>query len=690
MMCRSGIKTAASTFLALILISGVSLSAQSGYSKKDASRRNTVLSARISPDGQTAAYILNVPRPPYEEGDGPAWTELHVVSTQGGESRPFLSGEINVSEIEWTPDGKTISFLAKRGDEEFKSLYAIPVDGGEASRLVAHETDITAYSWSPDGTRVAFLATEKKDPDEVVFEEKGFVAEVYEEDLHPVRIWIAELSDSEAATDARMLDVDGSASELHWAPVGDRLVAAMAPTPLIDDHYMRREVQVIDANRGEVVATIDNPGKLGVVSWSPDARHLAMLSGEDLNDPNDGRLMIASASGGELRDLVPDLEGDVVSFEFRDENRLIYAAHVGVESYVAEVDVDGGDSQTVIPSGGPIWRWLSIDDEGQRMALRADSPRHPDEVYAWSPGTENPTRLTDSNPWLEDVNLAKQEVITYPARDGLKIEGLLIRPLAEVEGRRYPLIMVVHGGPESHYSNGWITSYSSPGQFAAASGYAVFYPNYRGSTGRGVAFSKRGQADYAGGEFNDLVDGIGHLVDMGLVDEQRVGVTGGSYGGFASAWCATALTEHFAAAVMNVGISDQISKFGTTDIPNEMFLVHARRWPWDYWDWFRERSPVYYTRQARTPILILHGEDDTRVHPSQSMILYRYLKTLGNVPVRLVLYPGEGHGNRKAASRLDYSTRMMRWMDHYLEGPGGEPPPWQLEHPSQESEESTD
>ncbi|MEJ2084428.1 MAG: S9 family peptidase [Acidobacteriota bacterium] len=595
MMLGSRLIRTASALLVLTLVTGLSLGAETGYTKEDAARLRTVLSARISPDGQTAAYILNVPREPYEEGDGPAWTELHVVATGGGESRPYLSGEINLSDIEWTPDGRAISFLAKRGDDEFKSLYAIPVDGGEASRIVGHVADISSYSWSPDGTRVAFLATEEKDPDQIIFEEKGFLAEVYEEDLHPVRIWIAEVSTTEPATDARMLDVDGSASELHWAPVGSRL---------------------------------------GVVSWSPDAQHLAKLSGEDLNHPNDGRLMIASASGGELRDLVPEFAGDVVSFEFRDPSHVVYVAHVGVESYVAEVGVDGGDSKTVIPAGGPIWQWLSIDTKGERMALRADSPRHPDEVYTWSSAMESPQRLTDSNPWLQDLVLAKQEVITYKARDGLEIEGLLIRPLGEIDGRRYPLIMVVHGGPESHYSNGWITSYSSPGQYAAADGYAVFYPNYRGSTGRGVAFSKRGQADYGGGEFNDLVDGIDHLVDMGLVDEDRVGVTGGSYGGFASAWCATALTEHFAAAVMNVGISDQISKFGTTDIPNEMFLVHARRWPWDYWDWFRERSPVYHARQARTPILILHGKDDTRVHPSQSMILYRYLKTLGNVPVR--------------------------------------------------------
>ena len=126
--------------------------------------------------------------------------------------------------------------------------------------------------------------------------------------------------------------------------------------------------------------------------------------------------------------------------------------------------------------------------------------------------------------------------------------------------------------------------------------------------------------------------------------------------------------------------TNQISKVGTTDIPNEMYLVHSRRWPWKHWDWFRERSPIHYVEQARTPILIMHGEKDTRVHPSQSMELYRYLKLAGKAPARLVLYPNEGHGNRKAAARFDYSLRQLRWFEHYLTGPGGAPPPHPLDH----------
>ena len=312
----------------------------------------------------------------------------------------------------------------------------------------------------------------------------------------------------------------------------------------------------------------------------------------------------------------------------------------------------------------------------------AHSPSHLPEVFSQAGSQNAAKRLTDLNPWLKEKRLAKQQVVTYTSRDGQTVEGVLVRPLDEEPGKRYPLQLFVHGGPESHVSNGWVSYYSYPGQIAAAEGYAVFHPNYRGSTGRGIAFAKDHQADYGGKEFDDLLDGVDHLVKSGLVDRSKVGVTGGSYGGFASAWCATKHSEHFAAAVMFVGISNQISKSGTTDIADEMFHVHARKRIWDDWEFFLKRSPIYYVEQARTPILILHGKEDTRVHPSQSMELYRNLKILDKTPVRLVLYPGEGHGNRNAAARYDYSLRLHRWMDHYLKGDGGDAPPFKIDHES--------
>jgi dipeptidyl aminopeptidase/acylaminoacyl peptidase len=292
-------------------------------------------------------------------------------------------------------------------------------------------------------------------------------------------------------------------------------------------------------------------------------------------------------------------------------------------------------------------------------------------------GQQEPRRVTDTNPWLADVPMGEQRVVRYGARDGAyEIEGLLILPVGYAEGTRVPLITVVHGGPEAHYSNGWITAYQLPGQMAAARGYAVFYPNYRGSTGRGLDFVMSSQADAGGREFDDIVDGVDHLIAMGIADGDRVGVTGGSYGGYATAWMSTYYSERFAAGVMSVGISNNLSKWGTSDIPNELYLVHSREWMWedDNWMKYLQRSPIYHVDRAQTPLLILHGAEDTRVHPGQSLELYRHMVVRRpEVPVRLILYPGEGHGNVRSASRLDYTLRMMGWFDAYLQGDGTMP-----------------
>ena len=344
----------------------------------------------------------------------------------------------------------------------------------------------------------------------------------------------------------------------------------------------------------------------------------------------------------------------------------------------ATASVDAPAAAGPAPSSGPIVRSVHGHPGQQVAAAIVETPEHPAEVYLLRDASD-PVRLTNWNQVLGERRLAKQEPITYKARDGLELEAILIHPLDEQEGGN-PLIVLVHGGPEAHFSNGWMSSYAKPGQVMAADGYAVVYPNYRGSTGRGVEFSKLDQNDYADEEFNDLVDAKRHLVDLGLVDGDRTGISGGSYGGYATMWSASALTEEYAAAVAFVGISNQVSKFGTGDIPYEMYYVHSRAWPWEDWQGLLERSPVFHAGKTKTPLLIMGGDKDPRVHPGQSLEMYRNVKLRTETPVRLVIYPGEKHGNRNTAARYDYALRFKRWMDHYLVGPGGPPPPYEMDH----------
>ena len=648
---------------------------------QDVARIRSVSAAEISPDGKRVAFLRLVPRNAGVDEDGAPWTELWVLDLEDGRERPFITGKVDVGSIEWTDDGEGIAFLAKRGDDKFTSLYVIPTAGGEARRELSMGSSIAAYSFSPDRKRVAVAAKDPEDAERKKLQDKGFKQEIYEEDEKFTRAWIAELGEGKPAP--RALPLEGSIHQIAWSPADERILVTMSPTPLVDDQYMRQRIRIVDSKSGEILARIQNPGKLDKVAWSPDGKRVAMVTAADMNDPDAGRLAICSTDGGEPVDLFPGWKGEAEEFAWQTPDVLMYTGSEGVWSVFGKATIDAQGRATdkkIIPAGTVVLSSLSMSEDGQHGAFCGHSAAHASEVFSMSHGDAAPKRRTDSNPWLGGKRMAKQEVVTWKARDGLELEGVLVRPLDEVKGQRYPLIVYVHGGPEAHEMNGWQTGYSKPGQVAAAAGFATFYPNYRGSTGRGVEFSKSSQGDAGGKEFDDLVDAVDHLVSMGLVDKDKVGITGGSYGGYATAWCATKHSDRFAAGVMFVGISDKISKIGTTDIPDEEFYVHARKRVWDDWTDMLERSPIFYADQCKTPLLILHGKDDPRVNPGQSREMYRHLKLRGKAPVRLVLYPGEGHGNRKACARLDYNVRMMQWMEHYLKGPGGDMPPSAVEY----------
>jgi dipeptidyl aminopeptidase/acylaminoacyl peptidase len=662
--------------LILLIIIGSPCLAAEGMSLEQIAKLRAVGQAVVSPDGNHIAYIRVVPRDLSKDDDGGAWTELHVIDATG-HSRPYISGQVNVGTIGWLPDGSAITFLSRRGGDEQRQLHSIPLAGGEASRLTSVPTGVAAYSISPDGKQVALLATEELSKAERDLRAKGFDQVIFEEDWRPRRLWMLDLEDPDA--EPTMIDVEGSLQSVDWSPAGDRLAIVVTPRQLVDDTLMFQRIRLISP-QGEELGRIDNPGKLGPLVWSADGRHLAFIATETIHDPREGRLMVAGRNGGQWTNLLPDLAGHVWQVAWRGNDEVVFVSHEGVETRLGLIDINDGVDQTLARQDGLILGGISVADSG-RIVMTASSPGHPGELFSLDNGEDTPQRLTDSNPWLADVRLARQEVVTYQAEDGLDIEGLLVWPLDYREGQRYPLILAVHGGPEAHYSNGWLTTYNLPAQHAAAQGYFMFYQNYRGSTGRGVDFTFTSQGRPAKEEFSDLVDGVDYLIERGLVDGDRVGITGGSYGGYASAWAATYYSDRFAASVMNVGLSDKISMLGTSDIPQELYLVHYRTWPWEDWDLYVKASPIYYVQQARTPILILHGDADPRVDPTQSKIFYRYLVLQDDPPpVRLVLYRGEGHGNQRAASRWDYSLRLMRWMDHYLKGEGGEPPPYQIDY----------
>jgi dipeptidyl aminopeptidase/acylaminoacyl peptidase len=665
-------RTTVKTLLTLLFILGsASVLLAEGMTSLDVARLKLVGGAQISPDGGYIVYTVAEPKDPSASDfeNGKAQNILHLYNTKTGQDRVFIGSDKKMRSVHWAPDSKHLVFLSKRDSDKHTSLYTIPVDGGEARRVLSYENGISSYTLAPDGKRVAFIATEAVDKQKKKMKDQGFNQEVFEEEWRNAKVFVTRLDADTKDLDA--LPIEGHVSEVHWSPKAgdDRLLIVKAKDPSVDAGLMYRRTHIV-STRGQELATIANPGKLGKLAWSPDGSRVALVAGVDINDPDDAVIFVADSKTGSMKALTADEKGRVDTFHWTGSDSLLAAMSFGVDSKLMNLSVSGKLSEA---KSDPHLNYLGVDvaDNGA-VAVVADSARHPRELFF------NGKRLTDSNPWLKNRQLATQSVVKYKARDGLEIEGLLISPLNAAGPA--PTILTVHGGPESHYDDGWLTYYSMAGQVGAAKGYAVFYPNYRGSTGRGVEYSKSSQGDPAGKEFEDLIDAVDHLIETGVTDKNKVGVTGGSYGGYATAWLTTRYTDRFAAGVMFVGISDKISKVGTTDIPDEEYLVHARKRPWDAWEFFAERSPIRYVKQARTPLLIMHGKEDPRVHPTQSMELFRFLKVLNQTPVRLVLYPGEGHGNRKAAARYDYNLRMLRWFDTYLKGAGSDKPEVEIDY----------
>lgn len=648
----------------LLILFAVSLTLAEPLSPRDLLNLKGVSSVQISPDGKLVAYTVSVPRAA-DDKPGGAYMELHVVEVKTGITRPFITGKVNVSAVQWTPDGQAVSFLMRRGKKARRQVWKIAIDGGEAVALTAALTDILAYQWHPSGKQLAYIATEPTSAREKKLKEMGYGFIFYEENLKDRNVYLLDLKNRKT----KQLTHGKSAWGLKFSHDGTLLAVALTEKNLIDQSYMFKHVFLLDIKSGTTRQLTDNPGKLGNYSFSPDDKTFAYTAALDRKDNAVSQVFVLPVSGGTVKNLTPqDFKGHMESVAWKDNKTLLVQAGQGVFSKWLTINTKSAKVKEFFSSetnGGIVFRFPSFTKDFKHFAFVGTSPAIPSDLFYW-PGKKAPRRLSNVNPWLETRRLGRQEAVQYAARDGLQIEGLLIYPLDYKKGQTYPLVVLVHGGPESHYSNGWLSRYSTPGQVLAGKGYLVFYPNYRASTGYGVDFAAQGYNDAAGKEFDDIADGIDYLINQGLADANRVGLGGGSYGGFASAWFATYYTKKVRAVCMFVGISDLISKRGTTDIPYEELYVHSGKSLEEMWQQSLERSPIYYAHQSRTATLIYGGAADPRVHPSQSLELYRRMKMNGHPAVRLVQYPGEGHGNRNQTGRMDVLYRILDWYDWYV------------------------
>lgn len=639
-----------------------------------------VSSVAISPDARWIAYTVSQPRAPEEDtlAGQRAHSELWVVAAAGGEPRVIVRRPTSASAPAFTPAGD-ISFLS-RGQVQLVAAACFTGGSCEPRAVTAAPSAVSAFAWSRDGSMIAYTARVPDDSARIVSRRRGNDVIVASEQNAPVRLWVRAASGG----DARALTSETQvARDFAWSRSGRLIAVQIADRSDADSDLMRRRIMVVPADGSAPPRLVTRTaGKLGQMAWGFDDRFLAFLGATTLNDPLAQSIFVAPVAAGESAavNVTPGYEGTVLWIDWMNANTVLFVAAEGTKTAmktVAALDrptasrIVAGQMGAVVGGGAEIFQGASFARDGNSFAVAANTATHPAEVFVGSVATRSMRRVTNHNAFLANVQLGRQETVEYISRDGWRIQGVLVHPVGVARGSRPPLAVLPHGGPEGISFDGWVTNPLYPAQVLAGAGYAVFMPNYRGSGGRGVAFSKGDHRDLGGREFDDVLDGITHLHNTGAADSARVGISGTSYGGYFSAWAGTKHSERFRLAMPFAGISNWMAFTGTTDIPEEMALVHWDLWPYEHPMLMWERSPLAHIGKANTPMVIGQGMVDERVHPEQMMELYQALKLKG-VQADMVQYPREPHGLLERQHQLDYMRRILENFNRYVK-PGLRP-----------------
>jgi dipeptidyl aminopeptidase/acylaminoacyl peptidase len=677
--------------LAALLLAGPALlDAQTrGFEPADSYRVVSVGSVEMSPTGAHVAFTVTEIREEENDRRTSIWLQELDGGRPVGEPIRFTDPSRNSSSPSWSPDGRLLSFSSSRDDGEEGSVWFLRVGGpgGEAFRI---EGVTGTPLWSPDGGRIAML-TPRSDHEEVERQARRVAPDAITQALDPRRF------DGHVVTQRRYKS-DGT---FQWLPH--------------PEHQPRNQLHIVPAAGGEPRQVTDLPLTVRQASWAPDGAWL-VFSVDDA-EPEEGSLdpstsiHAVGADGTGLRRIV-ELEGGQSAPSVSPDGRWVAFLHTpswDAETEIAVVEVSPGGEARGAPriltadwhrtAGAPSWtpdgrtiRWTSLFDanthvfevdleggevrqvtsgdrtlgsvstraDGRYMAYTSEDPVSPAEVYIASTAGAGEVRLTGFNDaWRGDVTLEAARRLEWTVADGTRIEGWVIPPVGHRTGERSPLVLNIHGGPHSAYRN----SFSPMFHVLSAAGFHVFYVNPRGSTGYGNDFKHAIHAGWGLIDEEDFTTGIAAaLAAYPDVDPTRLGVTGGSYGGYMTNWL-TARTDLFAAAVTRASISNWESLAKTTDstLPHRSFDGAS----FEQREAYRAMSPISYVENVRTPTLIIHGEHDFRTPLGEGEQWYQALKKLG-VPTEFVLYPRSGHGIREPWLAADNMERTRQWFVHWL------------------------
>ena len=616
-----------------------------------------VSDAQISPDGKWVAYVLTTVDMKENNSDSDLW----LVSTSEGPPLRLTASGKNDSQPRWSPDGRHIAFISLR--EARPQVFLISPFGGEAERLTDSRSGVQSFEWSPDSRRIAYVAQPEATPAEEKKQKEKDDAQVVDKDFKFSRIWIIDVETKKAS---ELVKDDYVARDPQWSPDGRRIAFTTTPTPKADDGSLS-DIRIIDVESGRQHKLIENEGPDGFPRWSPDGRVIAFLSRDaEKGSLGQSRLMAISPEGGTPREIAPAFKYQPGSPTWSADGKTIYFnAQVGTANQLFAVMAAGGEARQLVKTNGQMSA-ATFSSSGMTLAFTKSDLQHPGDVYfARIASIGDTIKLTDHNPQVRDFTLGESEIIKWKSKDGLEIEGILIYPIGYQRGKHYPMAALIHGGPSGVWTQGFPGSWGNFGHVYAGRGWAVFYPNVRGSSGYGEKFLLANIRDWGGGDYQDIQTGIDHLISKGVADPDKLAQAGWSYGGYMTAWTLTQ-TNRFKAVMVGAGLTNMFSMYSTNDLQRILEGYFGAE-PWDDLEIYSRASAMTYIKQAKTPTLIQHGAADLRVPVGQAQELYMGLRK-NDVPVELVFYPREPHGLREPRHQLDKMRREYAWFSKYVLG----------------------
>ena len=643
---------------------------------------------RISPDGKQVVYVVSR----VDRARNKRVPSIWITSTEGGVAPRELVGEaFTPGAPRWSPDGRTIAFSSGRSVDSAgttskqestpgkSQLWTVPFSGGAPRRVTNINNGVASCSWSPNGDR--FLCLVRTGPSDSVntganrsdvrhyshisykFNDTGWF------DDKRSHVWVVD-----AATGAARQITSGddwNDTDPQWSPDGTRIAFVSDRSGKEYDESRNRDVWTIAAAGGALSKVSTAPGRNTSPEWSPDGRTIAYLNSED--EDAAPTVLLAPAGGGSYRRAADGLDMSPTNLQWGDDGRALYFETViHGENHLYRIDAQLGGISAVT-SGARAVRSVDLGRARGRMVYLANDFRHLDDVYSAGLDGKAEKKLTDVNGELwKQLELASVERMTYKGAEGWNVDGFLVKPLGWKAGTKYPMILSIHGGPAGQYGVDWYNEF----QVDAARGYAVFFTNPRGSTGYGRKFERGIANQWGGNDYIDVMSGVRAVLAANpWLDTARLGVTGGSYGGYLTNWI-VGHTSIFKAAVTLRSVVNFVSDEGTRDGA----YGHTRDFGGDLFekfDLFWDRSPLKYAKDVTTPILILHSDNDFRVPLEQGEQWFRALRHFGK-NAEIVMFPRENHNLTRTGEPkhlVESLNWQLYWFDKYLNGNTAALPP---------------